>query len=202
MTIDIIDAGLGNIRSVANMVTRAGGEARVISTPDAVRQSKKLILPGVGAFDEGVGCLQRAGLIEPLRDAVSAGAGLLGVCLGMQLLFDESEEGRLPGLGMIRGRVKRFRIDDQGLKIPHMGWNIVRPSRASTLFPSLDDEYRFYFVHSYYAECESIDDSLALSHYGIDFTCAVQRGNVFGVQFHPEKSHRFGMSLLARFAED
>ena len=198
----ILDYGMGNVASVANMIRRIGVEARLTSSPEEVRSADKLILPGVGSFDAGVKALTASSLDVAVKEAViQRGASLLGICLGMQLLFESSEEGELPGLALVPGSVKRFQLSDQGLRVPHMGWNVVRPSRASRLFDPEGEEQRFYFVHSYYAACRDQADACAVAHYGHDFTCAVERGNIMGVQFHPEKSHRFGLALLKRFAE-
>ena len=199
--IDIVDAGLGNLRSVANMVAHVGGTCRFVTTPDELASSEKILLPGVGAFDAGMRTLRERHLEVPLKAAAARGARILGICLGMQLLFEASDEGTEPGLSLIPGNVKRFDGTRLGLKVPHMGWNAVRPTRSSTLFPSQYEEQRFYFVHSYYVECASPEDVTAVAVYGIEFACAVERGRVYGVQFHPEKSHRFGMNLLKLFSE-
>jgi glutamine amidotransferase len=196
----IVDYGMGNVASVANMIRRVGGEAKLSSSPDEIRLAHKLILPGVGSFDPGVKALRERSLDVALREAVSTGgAQLLGICLGMQLLFDASEEGSLPGLGLVRGRVRRFQVKEHGLRVPHMGWNVAHPASHSRLFDPAEREPRFYFVHSYHAECDDALDVSATAHYGYDFACTVERSNVMGVQFHPEKSHRFGMALLQRF---
>jgi glutamine amidotransferase len=199
--IEIVDPGLGNIQSLVNMIARAGGESRVARAPEELVERAKVVLPGVGSFDRGITALRDRGFDEALRAAVASGARLLGVCLGMQLLFESSEEGVLPGLGLIAGRVKRFCLEDRRLRVPHMGWNVVRTTRPSQLFAQNAEEQRFYFVHSYYAECANASDVIAMSSYGIDFACAVERDRVLGVQFHPEKSHRYGMELFRRFVE-
>jgi len=198
----ILDYGMGNIASVANMIYRIGGKVKLSSSPDDVRRADKLILPGVGAFDAGVRALAERELDSAVKEAVAnRGAVLLGICLGMQLLFESSEEGKLPGLGLVSGHVRRFQVEAQGLRVPHMGWNVVCPLHSSRLFNHEGEEQRFYFVHSYHAVCRDAADVSAIAHYGYDFTCAVERGSVMGVQFHPEKSHRFGMALLNRFIE-
>jgi glutamine amidotransferase len=199
--IEIVDPGLGNIQSLVNMIARAGAESRVARTPEELRDRDKVVLPGVGAFDKGIAALRERGFDSALHDAVANGARLFGVCLGMQLLLEGSDEGQLPGLGLIRGRVKRFHLEEHALKVPHMGWNVVQPTRPSQLFSPGAEEQRFYFVHSYYAECADAADVTAVSTYGIEFACAVERDRILGVQFHPEKSHRFGMELFKRFAE-
>lgn len=197
--VDVIDAGIGNVASVVNMLKRVGVNANVVTNPSAVASSRKLVLPGVGAFDGGMTSLDAHDLREPVRAAAESGARILGICLGMQLMFEGSEEGSAKGLGLIPGRIERFKLSDPALKIPHMGWNRVRATRDSSLFPPTDEEQRFYFVHSYHAVCESDADVAAVTRHGYEFACAVERGNLVGVQFHPEKSHRFGMALLARF---
>jgi glutamine amidotransferase len=162
---------------------------------------QKILLPGVGSFDNAMHKLEQLELVHPLRESAAAGVPLFGICLGMQLLSDGSEEGKLPGLGLISGRVRRFRFDTEqsSLKIPHMGWNQVKTSKIHPLADGLESGGRFYFVHSYHYECEDPTDELFKTHYGYDFTSGVHRGNVMGVQFHPEKSHRFGMQLFKNF---
>lgn len=203
-TITIIDYGVGNVASVANMLKKAGFESRLSGDPDDVSNSPKLILPGVGAFDRAAGILRESGLREALVAAVERGSAVLGVCLGMQLLLDGSEEGASveAGVGLIPGRVRRFPIavEQAGLKVPHMGWNTVARVGSSDVLPSFRNGDRFYFVHSYYADPLQSTDQLAVSHHGIDFASMIRRGNVTGVQFHPEKSHRTGMALLTDFA--
>lgn len=201
-TIAIVDYGMGNIGSVANMLKRVGAPSVFVRTPDDVMQARKIILPGVGAFDQGMSNLESLGLIEPLREQARRGTPLLGICLGMQLLALSSEEGRLPGLGIVDAHVRRLPASDaQGrqIRVPHMGWNIVKVVKPTRLLP-LDVEHRFYFVHSYYFDEADPDCALLKAHYGIDFTAGIERGNLIGVQFHPEKSHKFGMRLLSAFA--
>ncbi len=200
--IGILDYGMGNTASVVRMVERVGGVACRISTEDEIKNSKKIILPGVGSFDHGMTLLHENNLVDILRCIVND-ILLLGVCLGMQLLFNRSDEGNLPGLGLIPGNVVKFR-DINPLPIPHMGWNEVDVCRENPLIPLCGEEYvkpRFYFVHSYYAVCKNLDDVIATVNYGTDVTAAVGRGNIYGVQFHPEKSHRFGMDMIRRFVE-
>jgi glutamine amidotransferase len=206
-SITIVDYGVGNLASVANMIGRAGGNASIESDPDRIAKADQLLLPGVGAFDTCRSALRaRPGLEEATRARIRDGAPLLGICVGMQLLADTSEEGELPGLGLIPGNVRRFHFsehpDRQNLRIPHMGWSIVRPQKTALLFTSFGQEpARFYFVHSYHFVCDTPEDIAGEANYGGPFTAAVQRDNVFGVQFHPEKSHAFGMRLLKRFME-
>ena len=190
---------MGNLASVVNIIRKMGGEAIISSSPDEIRQASKLVLPGVGSFDVGMSALKERSLDIAIKAAVKEScAMLLGICLGMQMLFDSSEEGDQPGLGLIKGRVRRFQLSDQKLCVPHMGWNVVKPSRASNLF-DMKAKARFYFVHSYHADCANVENISATTHYGYDFVSAVENGNVMGVQFHPEKSHRFGMALFKRY---
>ncbi|RTL56031.1 MAG: imidazole glycerol phosphate synthase subunit HisH [Rhodocyclaceae bacterium] len=196
-TVHIIDYGLGNIGSIANMIRKMGGQPVVCRDPANLIAAERIILPGVGAFDAGMSALENAGFVPPLLDAVTRQVPLLGICLGMQLLFPASEEGERPGLDLIRGRIRRF-DPAVGLKVPHMGWNRVEPATSCSLFAGLEDN-RFYFVHSYYADCERAQDVAGTTVYGQPFASAVQVGKVFGAQFHPEKSHKFGMRLVANF---
>ena len=198
----IINYGMGNIASVQNMVRFIGGKARVSTSPGEVREANSLILPGIGSFDAGMSALHETGMDAAILEAVTEhGTPLLGICLGMQLLMESSEEGNLPGLGLVPGKVKRFLVRDTGLRVPHMGWNEVQPVRSSMLFDLSAEEHRFYFVHSYYVECGDPGDIIGITRYGHDFTSAFEHGRVLGVQFHPEKSHRFGMALFKRFLE-
>lgn len=198
----IVDLGLGNIGAVVSMLRRAGGTACLISDPDELNQHSKVMLPGVGSFDAGIRKLDLAGFRPALRCYASSGRALLGICLGMQLLADSSEEGRMPGLGLVPGTVKRFSFEkERALKIPHMGWNQIARSKVHPLTTGLDDNARFYFVHSYHLRCEDSKDELFRTQYGIDFSSGVQRDNVMGVQFHPEKSHRYGLQLIKNFME-
>jgi imidazole glycerol-phosphate synthase subunit HisH len=199
--ITIIDYGAGNIGSVLNMINHVGGRVEVTGSVAGVLGAKKILLPGVGSFDNAMTRLEGLGLIEPLKERANVGVPFLGICLGMQLLAHQSEEGRMIGLGLIPGRVRRFRFEDEAakLKIPHMGWNRLRPVRSHPLGQGLEEDARFYFVHSYYFDCERDEDVLFKSSYGHEFTSGVQRSNVMGVQFHPEKSHRYGMQLMRNF---
>jgi glutamine amidotransferase len=203
--IAIIDYGLGNLGSILNMLKRVMVPDVVITKdPAVIHASDRLILPGVGAFDAGMESIQQSGLRDVLEEAVlHSGKPVLGICLGMQLLTKGSEEGRLAGLGWIDAETVRFNPTGEHaeLRVPHMGWNEVHPGRHHALMEGLPNPSRFYFVHSYHVRCHSAEDQLLSCRYGIDFTCAVQHGNIMGVQFHPEKSHRFGMQLLKNFAE-
>lgn len=199
--IAVIGYGAGNIGSVLNMIKHVGGAAEVARDARAVLGARKILLPGVGSFDNAMTRLDDLGLIEPLKERASAGVPFLGVCLGMQLLANRSEEGKLEGLGLIPGKVRRFQFEAENtsLKIPHMGWNRASPAKDHALIAGLGDDARFYFVHSFFFECEDSDSTLLRSSYGGPFTSGVQRGNVMGVQFHPEKSHRYGMQLIKNF---
>lgn len=199
--ITVIDYGAGNIGSVLNMIKHVGGTAEVARDATGVLAAKKILLPGVGSFDNAMTRLAALGLVEPLKARANDGTPFLGICLGMQLLAQGSEEGAMAGLGLIPGRVRRFCFDGEAaaLKVPHMGWNRATPTLDHPLVRGLEAGARFYFVHSYYFDCENAGDQLLQSTYGLDFTSGVQRGNVMGVQFHPEKSHRYGMQLIKNF---
>jgi glutamine amidotransferase len=202
--IAIVDYGMGNLGSIHNMLNRIGSESVVTSDPATIRSADKIILPGVGVFDRAMENLDRLGLVSLLTEMVMENSTpCLGICLGMQLLSKRSEEGILPGLGWIDAETIRFdfRESDTNLKVPHMGWNNIEIKHAS---PLLDDRYedsRFYFVHSYHVRCANEENVLATARYGITFHAAVIHGNVMGTQFHPEKSHKFGMRLLKNFSD-
>lgn len=199
----IIDYGLGNLNSVANMIRHVGGTCRITGDPTELVDSEKLILPGVGAFDRGMGVLRESGIADALSVAVhERKIPILGICLGMQLMARQSEEGSLLGLGWLDAEVRKFCLPVQsGLKIPHMGWNTVDIVKPNPLLNSSMGQQRFYFVHSYHVVCTDSADVLATAHHGLDFCAAFQKDNIFGAQFHPEKSHRFGMALMKRFLE-
>lgn len=201
--ISVIDYGVSNLGSMLNMLRKVGAQAILVSTPEEVERAEKIILPGVGAFDNGIAALRDRGLSEPLRMKVLQDkVPLLGVCLGMQMLGRGSEEGGMEGLGLIDAEVCRFRLSpDCGLKVPHMGWSTLAPRRDSALLQTFDSNSRFYFCHSYRMFCNDPNDVLAYATHGGEFVAMVQHENVYGVQFHPEKSHRFGMALLNNFAE-
>jgi glutamine amidotransferase len=197
----IIDYGMGNIGSLRNMFRRIGVETDVAGDAASIARAKKLLLPGVGAFDAAMTRITQAGLADTLRKrAIDDGVPMLGICLGMQLLTDGSEEGVLPGLGLIPARA-RLLPNEGGLKVPHMGWNVVEKATPSPLTDAMRGETRFYFVHSYAVTVADERHSILKAEYGVRFDAAIQRGNVFGAQFHPEKSHRFGMALLKAFAD-
>lgn len=200
--IAIIDYGLGNLGSIANMLKVIGEKSVITSDVQKIEKADKLILPGVGAFDAGMKQLSERGLVSFLQEQVlQEGKPILGICLGMQLLGRKSEEGKMRGLGLIPFDNIRFRIDPaSNLKVPHMGWDIVNFTKGSPLIEGIDGVQRYYFVHSYHAVCDYPENSLMTCDYGYEFTAAVVKGNIMGVQFHPEKSHNFGMKLLENFA--
>jgi glutamine amidotransferase len=196
----IIDYGLGNLASVANMVHRVGGKSRLSSYPDDLLQASKLILPGVGSFDHGMEQLHARGLIPAIKKAVQAGVPILGICLGMQLLGKGSEEGQKEGLGFIDATFKRFAFKEPTLKVPHVGWNHLKVVRENPLLP-MNETIRFYFTHSYHAMPTYERDVIAVTEYGYSFPAVYGKDNIWGVQFHPEKSHRFGMGLFKKFLD-
>jgi glutamine amidotransferase len=198
----IVDYGMGNLGSILNMLKKVGAQATITSDKSVVERAEKLILPGVGAFDNGMKNLNRLDLVPVLnRKVIEDRIPVLGVCLGMQLMVKGSEEGDLPGLGWIDAETLKFRFDkaDSTLKIPHMGWNTVTIRQQSGIFEDMLEEPRFYFVHSYYVRCHEESDILATTHYGQEFTSSVRRDNIMGTQFHPEKSHKFGMKVFQNF---
>jgi glutamine amidotransferase len=199
--IHILDFGVGNVRSIVNMIERVGGVAKLISNPHELIASTKLILPGVGAFDHGIACLRKGDWIDNLNEAVlGRRVPILGICLGMQLMCKSSDEGSASGLGWVDTNVRLIQSSRaSNLKVPHMGWNSVTVVKQNPLIPMDGDQRRFYFVHSYHVVPNDEADILARTHYGFDFVSAFSRGNVYGVQFHPEKSHRFGKELLGNF---
>ena len=201
--IHIVDYGMGNVGSIRSMLRRLGVQSKLASDADVLAGATKAILPGVGTFDAGMESIEARGLREVLdRKATMDRIPILGICLGAQLMTLSSEEGKRPGLGWIRARAFRFPPDAENrLKVPHMGWNDVRVSRPSALTSGLMTDSRFYFVHSYFIRVESDENRMLTTSYGVEFDSGIQADNLFGVQFHPEKSHRFGMGLLARFAE-
>lgn len=200
--VKIIDYGMGNLASIKNMLKKIGARADITSNSGEIENAEKLILPGVGAFDNGMKNIKEKGLFEILNHkAMIDKIPVLGICLGMQLLTDKSEEGNLPGLGWIKGETVKFKFQKlhNGLKIPHMGWNEVWTNRKSELNHNIGDDPRFYFVHSYHVVCPDEDNVVLKTFYGYDFASAIQKENIYGVQFHPEKSHKYGMRLLSNF---
>ncbi len=198
--IALIDYGMGNLMSVSHALGYVGGNVRLVRKPDEAEGAEGLILPGVGAFGDGMRHLDSAGWSDFLREKASSGIPFLGICLGMQMLLDSSEESPgVPGLGIIPGQVLRF--PEAGLKVPQIGWNSIVPAENIPCFKGIKKDAFFYFVHSYYVRPEDPADSAAVCHYMIDFTAAVRRGNIFAVQFHPEKSQECGLTVLRNFVE-
>jgi len=202
--IAIIDYGLGNVLAFVNVYNRLNIPVTVAKSVDDLANATKLILPGVGSFDHAMQQLDQSGMRQTIEQLVrQRGVPILGICVGMQMLAQSSDEGKLPGLGWIDGKVKKFDAltMPRGTNLPHMGWNDVMPAEDGGLFKGLEQDARFYFLHSYYFECNQQSSILARTDYGVQFSCAVRRENVYGVQFHPEKSHHFGSQLLSNFAE-
>jgi glutamine amidotransferase len=200
----IIDYGMGNLGSIHNMLFRLGKESLISSNKMDILRADKLVLPGVGSFDRAVTNLRELDIISVLNEKViKEETSILGICLGMQLMTLGSEEGVLEGLGWIDAKTVRFKFDgtDQRLKIPHMGWNRIKIMRSSGIFDDLSDEARFYFVHSYYVRCRNEENILAQTEYGIQFTSAIIKDNILATQFHPEKSHKYGLQLLKNFVD-
>ncbi|NWG18265.1 MAG: imidazole glycerol phosphate synthase subunit HisH [Chloroflexi bacterium] len=196
----VVDYGAGNLRSVLHALIHLGVEQiQLVREPGDLRGAGKIILPGVGAFGAGMQQIGRQGLVEPLREAIHSGTPYLGICLGMQFLFEYSNEmGLHEGLGLLPGYVTRF-PDDMGLKVPHMGWNQLVLRRPSALLAGVESNSYAYFVHSYYCVAADPADTVVTVDYGIPFTAVVQRENIYGVQFHPEKSQHVGLQILANF---
>lgn len=204
--IAIIDYNMGNVGSIMNMLRKIGVQSVITSDISQISNASKLILPGVGSFDNGMTNISQMGLLDVLNDMVlNRKVPILGICLGMQLITRRSEEGKSTGLGWIEADTIRFKFDQSpdNIKIPHMGWNVVRPCHGKTLFSSLEniEETAFYFIHSYHVVCDNETDILATTTHGYEFTCALERDNILATQFHPEKSHRYGMQLLKNFVE-
>lgn len=196
----VVDYGMGNLGSIVNMLKKIGESSQIADSFDDILSAKKLILPGVGAFDAAMTKINETGLRQILdKKVLEEKTPVLGICLGMQLLTRSSDEGKMEGLSWIPADTKKIPSKD-GLKIPHMGWNVVKKSTPSELTEGFEEgEHRFYFVHSYAVRVDNQENSILKTNYGIEFDSAIQKDNVFGVQFHPEKSHRFGKKLFANF---
>lgn len=194
----IVNYGVGNLASVSNMLRKAGAQAKVSGDPAEIAAADKLLLPGVGHFDHGMRQLRASGLETVLHDYSASGRPVLGICLGAQILGKGSEEGDSAGLGLVDMVCRRFPPSDI-YRTPHMGWNELDLKRDSGLFPRGVDGARFYFVHSYRMVCADAADVVATASHGLEFACVVQRGNVYGTQFHPEKSLRHGLALMQAF---
>jgi imidazole glycerol-phosphate synthase subunit HisH len=197
----IVDYGVGNIASVMNMIVKAGGKAKISSDPRELAIATRLIIPGVGSFDHGVSQLKKFGHFGVIQEASLMGIPILGICLGMQLLCNRSEEGIQSGLGLIDAECKKFSFDNDlpKLRTPHVGWNNVKAVKKNPLISIAEFDLRFYFTHSFHVVCEKESDILATFEYGSRYVAAISNNNVYGVQFHPEKSHRFGMALIKNF---
>jgi len=202
--ITIVNYGLGNISAFANLYKRLNIHISVAKTADQLKSALKIILPGVGAFDHAMNKLNNSGMRETLDKLVlDHRVPVLGICVGMQMLAKSSDEGVLPGLGWIDGTVKKFDVSVLNSKtpLPHMGWNTIHLNNDNPLFLNLSNNSRFYFLHSYYFQCNNQNDTIATTEYGIQYSSAVNNKNIYGVQFHPEKSHQWGIQLLKNFAD-
>lgn len=202
--ISIVDYGVGNVRAIANLYHRLHIETTMASTPEEIASAERLILPGVGAFDGAMDLLQASGMREALDEQVlRRGCPVLGICVGMQMLARGSEEGERAGLGWIDATVRRFPSmqDGRPVQMPHMGWNDVEPRPGEALFRGIEEDARFYFLHSYYFEPAHVENRIGCTEYALPFASAVRCDNIHGVQFHPEKSHHWGIALLKNFAE-
>jgi glutamine amidotransferase len=200
--IGVLNYGVGNVGSFLNMFKKIGIDSQPVTTPSEVSSVSRLILPGVGSYDFAMRSLADKDLVEPLKRFAASGRPLLGICLGMQLLVDSSEEGALPGLGLIQGSCRRIERSPSApaLRTPHMGWNPIRAERKNSILADVPSENRFYFVHSYFVQPTRPSDVLATTEYGTAFASMIAKENIVGAQFHPEKSHHFGMKLLHGWA--
>lgn len=198
--ITIVDYGMGNLGSVFNMFKKIGVASKITSDLEEIKTATKLLLPGVGSFDKAIQRINTSKIKEVLDYKVlTEQTPILGICLGMQLLTNSSEEGIEKGLGYINASTKKFSFQDKKMKVPHMGWNIITKSTDSKLTEDFIAESRFYFVHSYYVKCNNSSDVLTKTDYGLNFDSSFENGNIFGVQFHPEKSHSYGINLFENF---
>lgn len=199
--IAILDYGIGNLKSIYNMFKKVGIDSIITSDIEEIKKADKYLLPGVGSFDHGINSLKKAPFFETLeKEVLQNKKPILGICLGMQLLTNSSEEGKEKGLGWIDAQTIKFDLEDKSLSIPHMGWNKTNPTNTKNIYHNLE-ENRFYFVHSYHVVCNDEKYILATANYGKKFTCSFYKDNIYGVQFHPEKSHKFGMQLFKNFGE-
>ena len=204
MTITVVDYGIGNLASVMNMLKKVDADARLELAPEAIAAAEKLVLPGVGAFDAAMAEIESRGLREALNEAaMRRRVPVLGICLGMHLLTRESEEGEARGFGWIPASTVRFDVDraSERLRVPHMGWNTVVSRTDAPLLPDNLGELRFYFANSYHVTCDDQSDVIGVTTYGYEFPSVIGRDNIVGAQFHPEKSHKFGMAVLRNFVE-
>lgn len=198
--IAIIDYGAGNLQSVKKAFDFIGAESVITDNPETINACDKILLPGVGSFGDAMASMRAKNLVETVKQNALSGKAFLGICLGLQLLFEESEESpNVQGLGIFKGKIRRF-PNDMGLKIPHIGWNSLEIKQKDTLFKGIPENSYVYFVHSYYLEAEDLTDVATVTNYGIDFHSAVGKGNIFATQFHPEKSGDVGLQILRNFA--
>jgi len=197
----IINYGMGNIGSIVNMFKYLGNDALVSSNKEVISSADKLILPGVGNFDRAIENINSLNLDDTIKEmALVKKVPFLGICLGMQLMCKESEEGELAGLSLVDAVVKKFNFSKEiNLKVPHMGWDYIDIQKQSTILNDLDNSSKFYFVHSYFVSCENINDVLTYTTYGKEFVSSFEKDNIIGVQFHPEKSHKYGISLFKNY---
>lgn len=202
--ITIVDYGSGNIRAIGNIYERLNIEYKIAKTPEELKGSKNILLPGVGAFDETMEELNNSGLREVLdAEVLTNNAKILGICVGMQILAESSEEGVMSGLGYVKGRVKKLEksLFKGNPKLPHMGWNSIMINKPNHILNDIDINTGFYFLHSYYFDCDNKEDVLCTTEYGLNFASGINKDNIYGMQFHPEKSHRNGIILLRNFAQ-
>lgn len=198
----IIDYGAGNLSSVKKALDYLGAESEITQDRDKILSASHVILPGVGSFGDAMNSMQERGLVETVKEAALSGKPFLGICLGLQLLFEESDESPdVKGLGLLKGRIVTI-PKDNGLKVPHMGWNSVELKQRNGIFDGIDDESYFYFVHSYYLKDADVDVVAGVTHYGVEIQCAVKKGNLSATQFHPEKSSKAGLKLLENFLKE
>lgn len=198
--IAIIDYGAGNLQSVKKAFDFIGAESVITDNPEIINACDRILLPGVGSFGDAMDSMHKSGLVETVKQNALSGKPFLGICLGLQLLFEESEESPgVKGLGIFKGKIKKF-SPDMGLKIPHIGWNSLEIKQKDTLFKNVPENSYVYFVHSYYLHAEDENDIATITNYGIDFHSAVGKNNVFATQFHPEKSGDVGLQILRNFA--
>jgi glutamine amidotransferase len=203
MNIVVVNTGVGNVRAIPNMLRRLGASVEISDEVHVVKNADCIILPGVGSYDAAARRFSENGLKETLdRKALYQGVPILGICLGMQLMAEGSAEGKEPGLGWIPGRLKRFQPQDGGekpIRVPHMGWNVLEEIEDEPLYAGMEEEARFYFDHSYYWQPERRSNYCGVVEYGVRFAAGIRRGSIYGVQFHPEKSHRFGLQMFRNF---
>ncbi len=197
----IIDYKVGNLGSIENMFRRAGASVQISTDGELISRAEGLVLPGIGRFDYAMSALKQSGLIPLIEEKVfKEKVPILGICVGCQMMTQWSEEGEVKGLGWFDAQVRRFQFEDPSRRVPHMGWNFLNITKESSIF-SIEQTPKFYFAHSYYIESRRPEEVLAKTDYGISFDSALSRENIYGVQFHPEKSHRFGLQLFENFAK-